>query len=133
VKRADDGAKPASIDREARRRSRYEIRMVVYLFFVATLFVPGVLGGVLRHTRAWWVAGLAAALCGVYLLLNLDHTDPGGEGFRAWHDIGNFIQIVYGAFLIAYGAIVSALVCASRRARRNSPPIPPPIPPARVI
>lgn len=103
--------------------------MVVYLFFLATLFAPGVLGGVLRRTRVWWVAGVAAALCGVYLLSTLDHTDPGGEGFRAWHDIGNYMQIGYGVFMIAYGAFVFALVCASRRARPTSPPIPP----ARII
>jgi hypothetical protein len=99
-------------------------------FFLATLVAPAVLTFVLRRTPAWWVAGVAIAGVGVYLLLTLDHGDHHGEdGIGAWYEIGNFIQKIYGVLMLVY----AALLLLAGRAGRKSVRKPPPIPPAKVV
>lgn len=104
--------------------------MVVAGFFLATLVAPVILAYLLRKTRAWWLAGVALAGYGVYLLLTLDHADHhGDDGFGAWYGIGNFFQTVYGVFLLVYASIV---LLASRVGRKAAL-TPPPIPPAKLV
>ena len=95
-------------------------------FLLATIVVPAVLAYLLRRTLAWWVAGVAVAGLGVYLLSTLDHERHNGvEG--AWSGIGNFVQEAYGEFMLVYAAILLLVVWAGRRGPRL-----PPSPPAKL-
>jgi hypothetical protein len=103
--------------------------MAVAGFFIATLVAPAVLTFVLRRTLAWWVAGVAIAGFGAYLLLTLDHGDHNVTHDMSAIDIGAMLQVGYGVFLLVY----AALLLLAARARRKASRQPPPIPPARVV
>lgn len=100
-------------------------------FILATLFAPAVLAYVLRRTRVWWLAAIAIAGVGVYLLLTLDpprehHSE---DYWGAWVDLGNALQKAYAVVMFVYAVVLLLAARAGRKAR----PEPPPIPPAIVV
>ncbi len=100
--------------------------VVLTAFLLATIAVPPVLAFALRRTRVWWLAGAALAAVGVYLLATLEHDGDHGDGGIAGYSIGNLLQLVYGAWLLLYAAILGAVASSMRRTaiERSKPPIP---------
>ena len=96
------------------------------------LIVPPITAMLLQRTRLWWIPGVALLIAGIIPFTQFDTASHDEAGVMA--GLGNFILLVLGLGLFAYGAILLGIASWRRRQLQpRKPPAPAPLPVATVV